>query len=319
MRDDDPAPLGALRATFALDEALSRLDQAVEAQARHLKTLTDLSARVAALSAQEGPAPPDRAGRLKTLHLRVEATRKQLDKARKTLAAERERTRDALADGCDAVARHATLLTELQGGIADRARSNAALARALQRQFHRQCARAAEDAGGAGGFTLPDGSYDYIAIGIDRFLSLLARLDLYLGQDPAYACDDGRYRPVSFLEVGCGPGHNLELARSAGLCRFATCTGFDINPEAVEMGRRAFGLGDAIAVGDALEADYSGADVIYSFRPFSDETLQTRLERRIAEAMRPGAYLIAPMALDLGLYPALVPTGDSGEIWRKAG
>ncbi|GAA6201785.1 class I SAM-dependent methyltransferase [Aquicoccus sp. SU-CL01552] len=320
MRDDPTGPaktFAALRSTLALDDALARLDQAVEDQARHLATLSALSARIAALATPDGAVPPHRQGRLKTLRLRHHATEKLLDKTHRTLAEERAAYHAALTGGRDALSRHAMLLTELRSGLETRARENAALCRTLQRQFFRQCAAAT--ASDAPGFDVPDGSYDYISIGLARFLDLLAQLDVQLAHDPAYACDGARYRPVSFLEIGCGPGHNLELARTAEICRFSACTGFDINPQAIKIGRAAFDLGDAVTAADALEYDYGAPDVIYSFRPFSNPEFQGRLETLIAQTMRPGAYLIAPASLNLEGYPALTPAGGSGDIWRKRG
>ncbi|TDK43916.1 class I SAM-dependent methyltransferase [Antarcticimicrobium luteum] len=319
MHDDSPEtvpPLTLLRTTLALDDALSGLDRAVGDQARLLRSMTELSARIAALADPAAPASADRAGRLKTLMLRAQSCEKQLERAQRTLSAERAAYRAALTDGRDALSRHAALIAGLGSGLETQARKNAALQRTLERQLHRQC-QAVPDIP-ANGFDLPDGSYDYIAIGIGRLLDLLARLDLCLSQDPALAVDGARYRPVSLLEIGCGPGHNLELARSAGLCLFSECSGFDINPLAIATGRAAFDLGTAIEVADALDYDYSRADVIYSFRPFSSFDLQARLEARLAEDMRPGAYLIAPMPLDLEQYPALIPMEGAGEIWRKA-
>lgn len=324
MIDDPtgPAPaLAVLRSALAVDDALTRLDGAVADQARHLATLTALSARIAALTGPDGAVSPHRQGRLKTLQLRYTATGKLLDKARQTLDGDRAAYRTALTHGRQSLSRHAVLLAELRAGQESQIHKTAGLCRALERQFHRQCDSVPDTAAdtAAGGFDVPEGSYDYISIGLSRFLDMLAQLDLCLSMDPAYACDGARYRPVSFLEIGCGPGHILELARTCGICRFATCTGFDINPQAIALGRAAFDLGDAVTVGDALEHDYSQAEVIYSFRPFSNPDLQSRLEARLAETLRPGAYLIAPMPLDLDRYGVLTPVDRSAEIWRKSG
>ncbi|MFV0512960.1 MAG: class I SAM-dependent methyltransferase [Jhaorihella sp.] len=110
-----------------------------------------------------------------------------------------------------------------------------------------------------------------------------------------------RYRAVSFLEVGCGSGRNLLLARASQLCRPERTAGFDINPVAIEIGRETFGPGEDLEVADALEYDYGGFDVICSFRPFRDFDLQRRLEAHMAATMRKDAYLVAPYSLDLGL------------------
>lgn len=168
-------------------------------------------------------------------------------------------------------------------------------------------------------YAIRDGSYDYIPYDVPRFLSLLINLDTLLMEDPAYASDEERYRPVSFLEVGCGPGRNLLIAKDSKLINLRSLTGFDINPDQLAIGTQAFGLKDALLVADAMSFDYSAFDVVFSFRPFSDVSKQEALEAHIVGSMREGAYLLAPISHDLTLYSELIATEVASDIWRKTG
>jgi SAM-dependent methyltransferase len=91
-----------------------------------------------------------------------------------------------------------------------------------------------------------------------------------------------------FLEVGCGPGTKMLLARELfGL----DVHGFDRVPEYVaaawEQGLSAF-------VHDAAEyPDYDKYDIVFFNRPFRDRDAQRELESKIWRSMRRGAVVIA--------------------------
>lgn len=91
-----------------------------------------------------------------------------------------------------------------------------------------------------------------------------------------------------FLEVGCGPGTKMLLARELlGL----DVHGFDRVPEyaeaACEHGLDAF-------VQDALTyRDYGRFDIVFLNRPCREATLERELERMVWTRMRRGAVLIA--------------------------
>lgn len=168
-------------------------------------------------------------------------------------------------------------------------------------------------------FELPDGSYSYIPLNIVRFLDLLTATGELLSLDQDFAKPGQLYRPVRFLEVGCGTGRNVMIAQASQLLHLEACAGFDINSDQVETGRRAFGLADELSVADALTFDYSGFDVVYSYRPFENGKLQRQLEQRFAETMDTGAYLLSPLGFDLNLCPELTYIGAQGQIWKKTG
>ena len=201
----------------------------------------------------------------------------------------------------------------------NRQRREAALCRALDRLIYDVWPGRGEPGMKPSDFKFPIGSHTYIALDVPRFLNLLMELDTMLTVDPAYAVSAGRYRPVTFLEIGAGQGRNMIIARNSRLVLWDSLEGFDINSDMVAGGQSKLGLGDALFVADAMTFDYGKHDVIYSFRPFSDLDMQSQLEEQIAKTMRPGAYFLAPHAYDLGLFPELERMGDELEIWRKAG
>jgi SAM-dependent methyltransferase len=91
----------------------------------------------------------------------------------------------------------------------------------------------------------------------------------------------------SFLEIGCGVGTRMLLAREIyGL----DVHGFDRVPEYVAQAR---GFGLSAEVADALEyGDYGKFDLLWFNRPFADRALQRKLEVTVWEAMKPGAVVI---------------------------
>lgn len=165
---------------------------------------------------------------------------------------------------------------------------------------------------------VPDTSFGYIPLPLYRFYGLLHDLDDMLMLDPEYALPSGRYRPVRFLEVGCGQGRGLYVLKHSKILLLESIEGFDINAELLDAGREHLALKDELYEADALDVDYGAYDVIYSYRPISDRELLAQLERRMATTMRPGAYLLAPYSFDLGRYPDLQRMDQLGEIWRKS-
>lgn len=101
--------------------------------------------------------------------------------------------------------------------------------------------------------------------------------------------------PVRFLDVGCGGG--LKVYSALRYCDKAY--GFDLDEGYVEAGRRLLAMDKAadanIFAADALTfPGYGDFDIIYFYRPLSDESLLCQLEQRIAEHARPGTILVAP-------------------------
>jgi len=209
-------------------------------------------------------------------------------------------------------------VSEISTDLDQLQRCHGALDRTLNHVVGRLKSNVVTDSGRPA-FDVRDGAYDYIPYGVPGFLTLLVRLDQFLADDADYAAEGQSYRPVSFLEIGCGPGRNLMIARASNLIDFDRVAGFDINPVQVALGQQAFGLTDELQVADAMTFDYSAWDVVYTFRPFSDLRMQQDLEAHIAQSMRKSAYLLAPFSLHLSLYRDLTPMGVSTDIWKKTG
>lgn len=167
-------------------------------------------------------------------------------------------------------------------------------------------------------FDTPDGSFGYVAIPDLYFMEGLLALDRALTTDPDFVQPGARYRPVRFVEVGCGHGRNLFLVRTSGILSCESIAGFDIDHANVDIGKAAFGLDGSVFVADALSFDYSGCDVIFCYRPFTDDALQERLEACVVEGMPEGGYLFAPLSQGLGQYAGLNRLAPNSPIWKKA-
>ncbi|RBI84230.1 hypothetical protein DRV85_12345 [Rhodosalinus halophilus] len=108
----------------------------------------------------------------------------------------------------------------------------------------------------------------------------------------------GRRSPTRFLDVGCGGG--LKVLTAARV--FDGADGLEFDPAHAEAARRllarAPALDTCVFEADALQFDgYSGYDVIYAYRPFSDEEKARRMEARIADSVPPGTVLLLPLAV----------------------
>lgn len=190
--------------------------------------------------------------------------------------------------------------------------------RALVRTFERMILKLyPNQATRDGNFTPPLESHSYIAMDAERFLNMLMDLDGYLTGDPEYAVAAGRYRPVSFLEIGCGQGRNMMLAQNARILIVEEVYGFDIDTHLVAGGKSGLGFGDNIYVADAMDVDYGAFDVVYAYRPFSDLERQAQLEERISSTMRKGAYYLGGSSYDMARYPEMQRMGPEVEIWKK--
>ena len=90
-----------------------------------------------------------------------------------------------------------------------------------------------------------------------------------------------------FLEIGCGPGTKMMLARDLfGL----DVTGFDRVPEFVDAAR---GHGLNAALCDAFDFQaYGKFDIVFFNQPFRDRPTQRGLERLVYSKIRRGAVVI---------------------------
>lgn len=90
-----------------------------------------------------------------------------------------------------------------------------------------------------------------------------------------------------FLEVGCGPGTRMLLAREI--------YGFDVTgiERTAAYAERGHQLGLKIEVADAMAwKGYGNFDLVWFNRPFRDRSLQRQLEAKIWDALSPGAVVM---------------------------
>lgn len=117
-----------------------------------------------------------------------------------------------------------------------------------------------------------------------------------------------------FLDVGCGPGTKMLLAKH--FFGLEPC-GIEID---VEMADAASVIG-GVRMGDALtvpEGIYENFDLIWMYRIFRDRELEEKLEARIMDEMKPGAILAGA---EWEICPAdhrWIPVVDDWEVRRGA-
>lgn len=99
-------------------------------------------------------------------------------------------------------------------------------------------------------------------------------------------------RPISLAEAGAGIGTKLYFAKHKyGLA----VTGYEISEEYVQKAKEleldvSLELRDLRAVPAPPWGDF---DIVYTSRPFKDDTEEAEWEQSVQDAMRPGAVLIA--------------------------
>jgi SAM-dependent methyltransferase len=137
-----------------------------------------------------------------------------------------------------------------------------------------------------------------------------------LAQFVTYLTDAIRATPgPRFLDVGCGPGTKLRIARMLfGL----QAAGVDISPEMIAEGKRQ---GLAVVIADARTwGGYRDADIIYINRPIVPPA---GFEHRLMSHMRPGAVLISvngatrPSDLGWDIVAEEFGTGPVCGVWSK--
>lgn len=98
-----------------------------------------------------------------------------------------------------------------------------------------------------------------------------------------------RETPFRFLDVGCGIGTKVSIARSIGF----EASGIDISADYIRVAEEVF-PDCQFQVANALEFDYQSFDVIYLYVPLADRELMTQLESRIIGQIASGSLIIAP-------------------------
>ena len=114
------------------------------------------------------------------------------------------------------------------------------------------------------------------------------------------ALAQGRTGPLKFIDVGCGGGTKVIMASHF----FEQADGLEYNADFVEHARRTINItkvdGCTIFEGDALTfPDYADYDIVYFYRPISDDDLLTQMETNIVNTVKPGTIIIAPMEFQM--------------------
>ncbi len=318
----DIQPTRMDRTTDEFHTALAALDAAMIEVDDLQRKFDRVSSRIETLLVNTTKSPrADLGANLRSLNARSEVLRKALERARKGYAGARRGYHRAAQRHSAYHARHDQSLESAQAALADAERCKAALNRSLAALLDHRSGDGAMLPTAEERQSLPghDGSYGYIQIDSARFFDMLIGLDRLLTLDPEYEHPDRRYRPVSFVEVGCGTGRNLVLLRSCGLLDIGAMAGFDINAAQVAAGRDLFDLPDVLSVADAMTYDYGGHDVVYSFRPFHDPDKMAAYETHLVASLRPSAYLIAVLPEDLARFGALDCLDPARNLWKKTG
>lgn len=164
---------------------------------------------------------------------------------------------------------------------------------------------------------LPDGSFHYIPYQLGNFADMILELAEYLPDDPDFKHSRQPVRPLTFVEVGCGIGRNLNIIRAQPLVPIAKAMGFDIVPQYIEVARQLYGLGENVFVDDALTFDYGGFDLIFFYRPFSEGDLEKKFEEHLIDSAKSGAVIIGMSVELLDNSRRVVEIGASGTLFKK--
>lgn len=114
--------------------------------------------------------------------------------------------------------------------------------------------------------------------------------------------NDNEIKSKKFLDIGCGVGQKMFLAKSLGFNAY----GLELRNELIDEGKRLFFdlrlepynfiKGNALTnfiKGNALTYnDYSKFDILYFYCPLFDEKLEMEMEKRIIKQAKSGAIVI---------------------------
>lgn len=306
------------RASSRLHAALGTLDSAMIELDEVQKKFDAVSGRIDTLLVNTTKSPSANLGaNLRSLNARSEMLRKALDRARRNFASARKGYHQASQAYASKHEQHTDALALAQVELAEAERCKGALSRSISAWLDpKDLARGTQDVQTLKGH---EGSFGYLPINPARFFDLLILIERVLALDPDYDDPALRHRPVRFLDVGCGTGRNLALARTGNVLKTQALAGFDIDANRIAEGKAAFGLDTELSVADAMTYDYAGHDVIFSFRPFHDPDMMQRYESHLVASMQQSAYLIAVLPEDLVRFPELSCVSGAHGIWKKTG
>lgn len=121
--------------------------------------------------------------------------------------------------------------------------------------------------------------FPYIAYEATRFVDHISKLRAHV---------DG---PAHFVDIGCGVGDKVAMAR--GLCGCDTASGIEYSEYTYELARKYVGhLARALIRGDAFEQTYDQYNLLYMYCPIARVTTMRQLFRRVCKAAPEGAVIV---------------------------
>jgi len=148
--------------------------------------------------------------------------------------------------------------------------------------------------------------YTYIPLGLESYTNKLKIvLSILKERNPqeyqGNFVSDSILDEISFLEVGCGIGIKLLIARYYFIDSFGCVTGcykgIEIDKESTEIARTLTPF--EIYNIDALKfKDYDKFNIIYYYAPICDKVKEKKLERLIEQSVKPGTIIVTALKED---------------------
>jgi len=156
------------------------------------------------------------------------------------------------------------------------------------------------------------GYYPYIPFSVEGFVAAIDRAMWMSGEY-------GRHRDfqyphpvrgnVSFIDVGCGVGDKLALAKL--VMGFNDVTGIECVHQTAAVAKKRLGKHQiAVLEMDAFEYDFSPHNLIYMYHPIADNCLYAQLYAHIAKTIKPGAMILEVMPVGVSFFR------DLGDIFE---
>lgn len=132
------------------------------------------------------------------------------------------------------------------------------------------------------------GRFPFVGFPTDQLIVLLHQIA------EIFHNDKGRY-PESFIDLGCGIGNILIVAKQLGY----KVSGVEINPEYVKVCKEH--LPDDNIVQDDLWTwePKEEVDIIFMYKPFHNEDLWTRFIRRLVDLLPDNQYIMSSLSMEM--------------------
>jgi len=129
------------------------------------------------------------------------------------------------------------------------------------------------------------GAYPFIPLPFSIFCAHLSQAK------EVFQDSHGTIPIIKFLDIGCGPGTKILLAREMGFDSW----GLEINEQHKTSAEKLY-IGGRIIWQDGRKfSGYNNFDILYFYRPMFDSKLQAKLQKQIYGTMRVGAVIIAEL------------------------